>query len=264
MSEMNDLFIYNFYDYVKSIYIYTHVKTNLKDAQRQGIERITNVLLIIISLIFMITSLFKIFVIIFYFIFIQSFSALIKFIITVFKTRFHINFCSSFKNSFIYLMKVFRRIFTFNFYLFDNAFIGFIMIFSYFFFLITSGIFYFENYRLIEDIEKPRYYMDAFYCHFESLILIQILCSSFYACRDMKMSIIIGLGLFIIMNIMLFIGYFMTVIVENSDGSYEFDEPQSVMNMMFNAILLFLNGICLYKVLFYDKNSKLIYDKILL
>ena len=56
---------------------------------------------------------------------------------------------------------------------------------------------------------------------------------------------------------MILIGYQMTVIVENAVGSYELDEPQSVMNMMINSILLFLNGICLYNVLFYDGNSKL-------
>ena len=229
MSEMNDVFIYNFYDYIKSIYIYSHVKTNLIDVERQAIEQATNIILIIISLIFVIISLFKIFIIIFYFIFIQSFTALIKFIITIFKVRFNINFCSSFKNAIFYLMKVIKRIYTFNFYLFDNIFIGFVMIFSYFFFLITSCIFYFENYHLIEYIEKPKYYMDAFYCHFESIILIQLLCSSFYACREMKTSILIGLGLFLIMNLMILIGYQMTVIVENSDGSYEFDEPQNVM-----------------------------------
>ena len=257
MSEMNDSFIYNFYDYVKSIYIYSHVKTNLKDAQRQGIEQTTNVILIIISLIFVIISLFKIFVIIFYFIFIQAFSALIKFIITIVRFKCNVNFCSSFKNAFFYLMKVFKRIYTFNFYLFDTFLVGLIMIFSYFFFLISSCFFYFENYRLIETIEKPKYYMITFYCHFESVILIQLLCSSFYSCRDMKMSTIIGIGLFIIINLMILIGYQMTVIVENAVGSYELDEPQSVMNMMINSILLFLNGICLYNVLIYDGNSKL-------
>jgi hypothetical protein len=72
----------------------------------------------------------------------------------------------------------------------------------------------------------------------------------------MKTSTIIGLGLFIIMNLMILIGYRMTEIVEDAVGSYELDEPQNVMNMMLESILLFLNGICLYNVLFYDGNSK--------
>ena len=258
MSEMVDSFLYNFYDYVKSIYIYSHVKTNLKDADRQSIERATNIFLIILSFIFMISSIFKIFVIIFYFIFIQAFSALINFIKSIFKTKFKINFCSSFKNAISYLARVFKRIYTFNFYIFDNIFIGFIIVFSFFFFLFSSAIFYYQNYHLIEDIEKPRYYMFTFYFHFESIILVQLLFSSFYACRNMKLSTLIALGLFIIMNIMLYIGYHITRIIEEVDGSYEYEEPQSIMNIFFNSIFLFLNGISFYNVIAYNKNSKYI------
>ena len=258
MSEMTDSFLYNFYDYVKSIYIYSHVKTRLKDADRQSIERATNIFLIILTLIFMISSIFKIFVIIFYFIFIQAFSGLINFIKSIFKTKFKINFCSSFQNSISYLAKVCKRIYTFNFFIFDNIFIGFIMIFSFFFFLFSSTVFYFQNYHLIEDIEKPRYYMFTFYFHFESIILVQLLCSSFYACRNMKLSTLLALGLFLIMNLMLYIGYHITNIIEEVDGSYEYEEPQSLMNIFFNSILLFLNGIGFYKIIIYNKNSKFI------
>ena len=70
MSEMNDSFIYNFYDYVKSIYIYSHIKTNLKDVEKQPLEEGINLALQYISISFLVVSIFKIFVIIFYFIFI--------------------------------------------------------------------------------------------------------------------------------------------------------------------------------------------------
>lgn len=259
MSEMNDSFLYNFYDYVKSIYIYSHVKTNLKDRGRQTIEQGSNIFLVILSLSFVILTVFKIIVIIFYFIFIQAFSGFINFIISIFKTKFKINFCSNLKNAISYLSKVFKRIYTFNFYLFDNLFVGFVMIYSYFFFLISSCVFYFQNNNLIEDIEKPRYYMKSFYCHFESLILIQILCSSFYACRNMNIATYVSIGLFLIMNAMLIIGYYITKRIEDVNGSYEHDEPQSLMNILFNAILLFLNTISLFKCIIYNKNSKLYY-----
>ena len=259
MSEMNDSFLYNFYDYVKSIYIYSHVKTNLKDRGRQTIEQGSNIFLVILSLSFVILTVFKIIVIIFYFIFIQAFSAFINFIISIFKTKFKINFYSSLKNAISYLAKVFKRIYTFNFYLFDNLFVGLVMIYSYFFFLISSCVFYFQNNDLIEDIEKPRYYMRSFYCHFESLILIQILCSSFYACRNMNIATIVSIGLFLIMNAMLIIGYYITKRIEDINGSYEHDEPQSLMNILFNAILLFLNTTSLFKCIIYNKNSKLYY-----
>ena len=264
MSEIIDDTAYNFYDYVKSIYIYSHVKTRLIDYQRQPIEIITNGILTGLSFIFVFFSIFKFFVIIFYFIFIQALSAFIKFIISIFKTKFRISFYSSFINAILYLGKVFRRIYTFNFYLFHNKFIGFIMIFSYFLFLISSCVFYILNIYYIENIEKPLHYLVFFYFHFESIILIQLLCSSFYACNDMKITTIISIGLFITMNAMLFLGYCITDKIESVDGSFENHQPQKIMNIIFDTIFLFINGISLFKIIFYNKNSKLFIFTIIL
>ena len=50
MSEMKDDIIYKFYDYVKTIYIYSHLKTHLIDKDRQRIEKITNIILLAFSL----------------------------------------------------------------------------------------------------------------------------------------------------------------------------------------------------------------------
>ena len=257
MSEIIDDIDYRFYDYVKSIYIYSHVKTHLIDSQRQPIEKYTNVVLIILSGIFVILSVFKILVIIFYFLFIQALSAFVKFILSIFKTKFRVNFGSSFINAISYLGKVFRRIYTFNFVLFHNIFIGFIMIFSFFIFLISSCLFYIENYTSIENSEKTKYYLVLFYFHFESIILIQLLCSTFYACHDMKISTIISIGLFISMNAILILGYCITDKIENVDGSFEYSEPQRIMNIIFNTIFLFINGISLFKIFIYNRNSKL-------
>ena len=259
MSEMTDSDIYNFYDYVKSIYIYSHVKTNLIDKDRQDIEKWTNILLLIITIGFIIAFCFKIVVIIFYFIFVQAFSAFIKFIISIFRTKFQLNFCSSFLNAVYYLGKVFKRIYTFNFYLFHNIAIGTIMIFSYFFFLFSSCAFYFQNINLIEDVEKPKIYMLSFYCHFESVILIQILFTSFYSCRDMILSTIISAGLFLCINGILFLGYFITNAIEEVDGSFEFAEPQSFMNVVFNTIFLLMNLNSFINIIIYKKNSKFIF-----
>lgn len=256
MSEMTDSLLYNFYDYMKSIYIYSHVKTSLKDTQRQPIEKGTNISLCILACLFLIVSAFKIFVIIFYFIFIQAFTAFFKFILSIYRTRFRINFYSSFKNAIAYLGKVFKRIYTFNFYLFHNFYIGFTMIFSYFSFLISSFGFYITNMDLLDKIEKPNYYLGWFYFHFESVILVQLLVSCFYACHNMKASTLVGLGIFIVLNIILVLGYIITEKIENVYGIYEFSEPQRMMTIIFNTILLFLNGICFFKVLFYRKDSK--------
>lgn len=259
MSEMKDDIIYKFYDYVKAIYIYSHLKTHLIDKDRQRIEKITNIILLAFSLGFIIFSAFKIIVIIFYFIFVQAFSAFIYFIIAIFKTRLKINFYSSFINALSYLGKVFKRIYTFNFYRYENGFIGFLMIFSYFFFLFLSSVFYHLNFYLFEKNEKPKYYLITFYFHFESIILNQLLFSSFYACRNMIRSTLIAFGIFFIMNIMLALGFLITKINEDADGSYEYNEPQGVMNIIFNSILLFVNSISLFKVISYNKNGKFVF-----
>jgi len=55
---------------------------------------------------------------------------------------------------------------------------------------------------------------------------------------------------------MLFLGYFITDTIEKVEGSFEYGEPQSIMNIVFDTILLFINGISLYNFVFYNKNSK--------
>lgn len=259
MSEMNDKFYYNFYDYMKTIYIYSHVKTNLVDKERQDLEELTIGILAVLSISFLSVSLFKVFVIIFYFIFMQSFAALIKFIISLYRTRFKVNFCSSFQNAIQYLGKVCKKIYTFNFNLFDNIFIGLTMNASYYLFLFSSACFYYKNIKLIQDIEKDLYYMHWFYIHFESAILVQLLFASFYACRNMKISTLVAFGLSASMNSMLFLGYYINVLYENSEGTFENNEPQRIMNIIFNTILILLNGVCLFKIVFYKKNGNIIY-----
>ena len=69
MSEMIDNIVYNYYDYLKSVYIYSHIKTYLKDVQRQKIESYTNYVLEVLSFIVIFFFAFKVLVIIFYFIF---------------------------------------------------------------------------------------------------------------------------------------------------------------------------------------------------
>ena len=258
MSEIEDSTIYNFYDYVKTIYIYSHVKTHLVDADRQSIEEGTNYVLSIITYIFVIVFSFKFIVIFLYFIFLQAFSAFLKFIKSIIKTKCNLNFHSSFSNAMYYLGKVLKRIYTFNFYIFHNIYVGFIMIFSYFFYIISSLLFYHQNIKHIEEVEKSKWYMCCFYCHFESIILIQLLCSSFYACPDTSISILLSIGFFISMNAMLFLGYITTDIIENVDGSFEHSEPQKVMNIIFNSLFLLMNGLALFKIIFHNNNCKLI------
>jgi len=256
MSETRDIFLYNYYDYMSSIYIYFHVKTYLIDPNRQDAEKIFDQILLYLSLFFVLVIGFKILVIIFYFIFIQAFAALIKFIINLFKLKFKIDYCSSFKNAGSYLKKVAKRIFTFNFNLYNNKIVGSIMVISYFLFLISSTCFYNENDTYISESEKPEGYMRLFYFHFESILLIQLLCFSFYSCHDMNIATACAVILMILLNIILYLGYLIRDRIESVEGIFEYNEPQLVMNMIFNLVFFLLDIKCFYNIIFSKKYRK--------
>ena len=52
------------------------------------------------------------------------------------------------------------------------------------------------------------------------------------------------------------LGYYITNVIEDVDGSYEYAEPQSLMNSVFNTIFFFMNLNSLFHIIFYKKNSK--------
>ena len=256
MSEMNDSFFYNFYDYVKTVYVYSHLKTYLVDKQRQQIEENTLIALIFSIVIFLILSFLKLIIIFLYFLFIQALTSFCKFLKTLCKTKFNVNFCSSFRNAMSYLWKVLKRIYTFNFYVFGNKLNNFIMVGSYFFLLFSSLLFFLVNKKQLSNIEKDEYYLVLFYVHFEAIIFVHLLNASFYSKVQLTISIIYSIGLFFTMNGILFFGYFIKEIYENRYGSFEFEEPQNILNIIFNSILFLLNLNCLIRILIHKKNGK--------
>ena len=253
MSETKDLLIYNFYDYMKSIFIYSHIKTYLIDPDKQKYEKHFATFLKIFSILLVSFVGFKIFIIYVYFFIIQALSAFITFIVNVRFKAFNLSVC---KNAWNFIMKTFKRFFTFNFYLFENNFYGIIMIFFYFFYLICSLYFYVLNEKEVESAEKTEKYMHIFYLHFESIVMIQLLCSSFYAVRSMKIAIFSAFSLFILLNGILIIVYVITETIENVDGKFEFNDPQKAMNILFNLIFLLLNGNCFVNIITYKQKGK--------
>ena len=258
MSETQDKLIYNFYDFMKTIFIYSHVKTYLIDPKRQNFELGFDVVLLAISIFFMFLEFFKIFVIYVYFFLIRTIYALINFIKVVKKSKFKINFWQSFKNGIIHFAKDSKRFCTFNFYLFENNYIGFIMIIFYLLFLISAFIFFIMNLKEINLPEKTEGYLIMFYIHFLSFVLIQLLCSSFYACRNTKIAIISAFAIFSFLFCLTIIGYVITETLENVEGKFEHDFPQQVMNIIYNSIFLLLNGNCFYNFITYKKEGKFI------
>jgi hypothetical protein len=169
------------------------------------------------------------------------------------------SFGSSCINGCSFLKKILKRTITFNFKLFQNMWIGVVMILSYLIFLVSSFIFYIKNILQAKNPEKTEDYMIIFYIHFESILLVEILCYSFYACsdiRDMNISILSALGIFILLNLILIIGYFIKEKIENVDGIFEHNEPQLIINIIFNVIFSLLTIKCLINIFCFKKNSK--------
>ena len=256
MSETKDLLIYNFYDYMSSIFVYSHAKTFLIDPSRQKTEVAFDYMILSLSLIILIAISFKVALIIIYFLIIQTFTAFYYFIIALVRTKFKIDFCSSLKNAYSLFKKIFKRIFTFNFYLYNNRIIGFVMILTYFVYLFSSNLFYLSNLSLINNPEKSGNYMRLFYLHFESILLMELLCCSFYACRNMNLAMSCGFGIFILLNGILIIGYLIKEKIENVDGIFEHNEPQRAMNIIYNLVFLLLNGKCLISLILYKNDGK--------
>lgn len=259
MSETKDLPIYNFYDYMSSIFIYSHVKTFLIDPKRQQVEVICDWILLILTLICFIGTLFKIGLILIYFFIFQVLRAFGRYICSLCKLKGKISFCTSFINGCSFLKKIIKRTITYNFLLYQNFLIGTTMICSYLFFLFSSTIFYLKNKDEAEIPEKNTEYMIYFYLHFESLLLVQLLCYSFYACtdiKDMNITILSALGIFILLNLFLLIGYYIKEKIENVEGIFEHNEPQLIANIIFNFIFSILTGKCCYNIWTFKKDSK--------
>jgi len=258
MSETKDDFIYNYYDYISPIFIYPHVKTYLIDSKRQEIEKVIDIILLVISSLLAALIIFKLFVIVVYFLFIRSLPQVIKFLINLCRFKCKINIGSSCKNALFNIKKVGKRISTFNFYIYENNLIGFVMVLSYLLFLVSSALFDIFNIKELDFSEKSDHYMKLFYIHFESMLLTHLLCTSFYASRNMSLDTITAVVLFILLNVVLYLGYLIKEKIENVEGIFENKEPQLIMNSLFNFIFAFINVKSFLNALFYDKNSKII------
>lgn len=254
MSETQDEFIYNYYDYMSSIYVYSHVKTYLIDPNRQRWENYSDIFLLGFSGFFFLAAAAKLIIIMIYFIFINALTSLIKSFGALCKIKFKTNLFSWLKNAGKYLLKVCKRIFTFNFYLHQNFLVGILMIFSFLLYLCSSVIFYSMNLQYLTKTEKSRGYMRCFYLHFESILLIQLLYATFYASRNTTLSTLVALGIFILLNLILYLGYLIKEKIENVEGIFEHNEPQLIMNILFNIIFLLLYIKCLINVITFNNN----------
>ena len=92
MSETKEGIFYDLYDFSKSVYIFSHTKTNLVDSSVQTVELTAIYLLIFISAIIFFFFTIKTLIILVYFICLQALISFIRFIKMLFKTKCNINF----------------------------------------------------------------------------------------------------------------------------------------------------------------------------
>ena len=174
------------------------------------------------------------------------------------KTIFKINFKSSCKNSLMFFGKVFKKIYTFNFYIFYTKFVSTFMILSFWVCLISNFFFNRINLKYIEKVEKENDFLWGFYLSFQFNLLIELVCSTFYIHPNMNISTLLALGYYFVLNVIIIVIFFWAERKEFLNGAFLLEEPQRVLNIIIFFILLVLKLNCLYKVIKFDKKSKLL------
>ena len=86
MTEIEDNYFYDIYEFSKSVYLFSHMKTNLVDTKVQKVEKAAIILVLVISIVAFFFVLFKTLIIIGYFFCMQA----IIFILDMFIVKFFI------------------------------------------------------------------------------------------------------------------------------------------------------------------------------
>ena len=97
------------YDFSKSVYIFSHMKTNLVDSKVQTTEILAIYFIYVISVIIFFFVLIKTLIILGYFFCMQATTAFIRFIQMLFITKFNINCKSSCKNTLFFLREFAKK-----------------------------------------------------------------------------------------------------------------------------------------------------------
>jgi len=258
MSETKDALFYDLYDFFKSVYLFSHMKTNLVDQYVQTMETSAVALLLFISSSIFFFVLFKTMVVLGYFLCTQALTAFIRYIKMLYKTKFKINFKSSCKNSGLFFVKLCKKIYTFNFYMFYTKYINIFMLISFWVCLISNFVFNITNYNNLEEPEKSFSFLIFFYMSFEFNLLIEIICCTFYAHRNMNASSLLALGYYFVINVIMVIVFYIARQKEYLYGAFLLEEPQRILNIIVFFILFVLKANCLIKIIKFNKRSKYI------
>ena len=258
MSETKEGIFYDLYDFSKSVYIFSHMKTNLVDSSVQTVELTAIYLLLVFSSLNFFFFTIKTLIILGYFICSQALISFFRFIKMLFKTKCNINFKTSFKNSLMFLGKVFKKIYTFNFYIFYSKYISTFMIISFWVCLFANFRFNIVNKKYIDEPEKDESFLYSYFITFQINLLIELICCTFYSHRNMNVSSLLAFGYYIVINSIILVSFYFARRKEYLDGAYLLEEPQRILNIILFFILFVLKANCLYKIIKFNKQSKYI------
>ena len=256
MSETEEGFFYDLYSFTKSVYIFSHMKTNLVDIYVQYGEIVALIILMIMATSIHFIVLLKILIIFVYILFLQATIAIYKFIKLVWITKFDISIKTNMKYCGDFLLRVFKRIFTYNFYIFKNKIISAFMILIFIITVVSNNYFFYENFTHIKEKEKGTTFLVYFFLCFEFNLLIEIICIMFYSKRNIFFVLSLSLGYFILLNIIILFSHFYAFRKEYLDGAFMYEEPQRLLNIIIFLILMILKINCLFQIKKYKKESK--------
>ena len=259
MSETKEGIFYDLFDFSKSVYLFSHMKTNLVDSSVQIAEITAITFLMVITNIIFILVLFKTLIILGYFLCSQALTAFVRFVKALFKTKFNVSFKSSFKNSLMFFWRVFKKIYTFNFYLFYTKLISAFMIISFWICIFSNFQFNRINKNYIEEPEKGNDFLLYFFLSFQFNLLMEIICSIFYSSRKSISSSLLSFGYYVVINVIIIIVFLLVRRREYLKGAYLFEEPQRKLNIIIYSILFILKLNALYRIIKFNKRSKFIF-----
>ena len=256
MSETKEALKYDLYDFTKSIYIFSHMKTLLVDKEVQEFEQ--KLLAIIQWFVFSIYFfvLFKIIIIFAYFLLFQARVAFVNFIKLSYKTKCDISLKTFFNYFLLFFARIFKKIYTFNFYIIQNKIISCFLICFFLINIILNYYFMEQNIKQIEFIEKDDYFINLFFSSFEFYLLMELICYMFYSVRNIIHAMLFAFGYFISLNIIIMFAYLYIQKYEYLHGAFMLNEPQRILNIIIFSILMILKIYCLYKIIFFNKESK--------
>lgn len=257
MRIINESTFLDYYEFIKNVYIFSQVKPFLKDTERQKFEYffIITVSTIIIILIFFV--LFKIFVLCLYFLFLQSLLNFTRFIRAVYKSKCNIILSRTIKNACYRYGKIFKKLYTYNFYAYDHFVLGGIQVIFYLSYLCLNLFFMFNLTSELENESKRPSYVLIHLLAFQSSILIEAICISFYNIRNMRKQFFLGISFFVLLNTIIYIAFLFQQLFTNTYGIFEHDEPRRILNILLGCIMMTMNIATSVKLCKYNVNSKI-------